>query len=76
MKKIICLFVAIPLCANALKPEKILPKTLEIRTTSWYAEQEKAWLEELSINSKNNPEAWFNYFASAVYAQESKEILN
>ena len=76
MKKVIFLLVAFPLFANALKPEKILPKTLEIRNTSWYAEQEKAWLEELSINSKNKPDAWFNYFASAVYAQESKETLN
>lgn len=76
MKKVIFLLVAFPLFANARKPEKILPKTLEIRTTSWYAEQEKAWSEELSINSKNKPDAWFNYFASAVYAQESKETLN
>ncbi|MBL7859907.1 MAG: SUMF1/EgtB/PvdO family nonheme iron enzyme [Cyclobacteriaceae bacterium] len=74
MKRLIILLTIIPALVFAVEPERILPKTLVIKPRVWYASQKYAWAAEVKQN--NSPQAWFSYYASAVYAQSSREELS
>lgn len=73
MKRLVLLVIFIPSLALAVVPERILPKTLVIKPVSWYASQKQAWATE--VKQHNSPHAWFNYYASAAFAQSSREEL-
>jgi formylglycine-generating enzyme required for sulfatase activity len=73
MKRLVLLFILIPSLAFAVVPERILPKTLVIKPVAWYAAQKQAWAVE--VKRQNAPQAWFNYYASATFAQSSREEL-
>jgi formylglycine-generating enzyme required for sulfatase activity len=65
--------------AIAETPSVIYPKTKEIRSSDWYANQSKLWkLKATSANSSSSD--WLNYFLAARYAQQSsrdlEEIVN
>jgi hypothetical protein len=75
MKRLIILLLVLPSLCAAIAPERILPKTLVIRPTSWYADQAKAWEEEVNSH-RPNADAWFNYYSAAVFAQDSRELLD
>jgi formylglycine-generating enzyme required for sulfatase activity len=73
MKRFVLLLIVIPSFAFAVVPERILPKTLVIKPVAWYTSQKQAWAAE--VKQHNNPQAWFNYYASATFAQSSREEL-
>lgn len=72
MKRFIFLLALIPSFAFAVPPERILPKTLVIKPVTWYAAQKQAWATEVK---SGNAQAWFNYYAAAVFAQSSRADL-
>lgn len=74
MKRLFLFLALIPSLSFAVVPERILPKTLVIKPVSWYASQKQAWAVEVKQNS--NPQAWFNYYASSVFAQASRDELS
>jgi hypothetical protein len=74
MKRLIILLLVLPSLCSAIAPERILPKTLVIRPTSWYQDQAKAWKEEANSH-RSNADAWFNYYTASLFAQESRESL-
>ncbi|MCW5912262.1 MAG: SUMF1/EgtB/PvdO family nonheme iron enzyme [Cyclobacteriaceae bacterium] len=74
MKRLFLFLAFIPSFVFAVSPERILPKTLVIKPVAWYASQKQAWAAEVKQN--NNPQAWFNYYASSVFAQSSREELS
>jgi len=73
MKRFLILLALIPPFVFAATPERILPKTLVIKPVAWYGTQKQAWAMEVKQN--NSPQAWFNYYASATFAQSSREEL-
>lgn len=74
MKRIFLFLTLIPSLSFGVVPERILPKTLVIKPVSWYASQKQAWTEE--VKQSSTPRAWFNYYASAVFAQSSRQELS
>ncbi len=74
MKRIFLFLTLIPTFAFAVVPERILPKTLVIKPVAWYASQKQAWAIEAKQN--NTPHAWYNYYASSVFAQSSRDELS
>jgi Sulfatase-modifying factor enzyme 1 len=74
MKRLIILLFVLPLLCAGVPLERVLPKTLIIKPTSWYVDQAKAWKEE-ATNYRSNADAWFNYYAASLFAQESGESL-
>jgi formylglycine-generating enzyme required for sulfatase activity len=74
MKRLIILLLVLPSLCSAIAPERILPKTLVIRPTSWYVDQAKAWKQE-SSDHRSRADAWFNYYMASLFAQESRESL-
>lgn len=72
MKRIAFLFLLLPLAAWAT-PEKILPKTLVLKPVNWYQQKAKEWAGELKSNPSG--EAWLNYYAASLFAQESRQDL-
>jgi len=72
MKRFIFLLALIPSLVMAVTPERILPKTLVIKPVTWYAAQKQAWANEVK---SDNAQAWFNYYAAAVFAQSSRDNL-
>jgi hypothetical protein len=75
MKRLLILILAMPTFCYAIAPERILPKTLVIKPTSWYADQAKAWQQEIHSHS-TDAVAWLNYYSASVFAQEPKEKLD
>ena len=75
MKKLIILFFLFPLLSWSLPPEKILPKTLELRPLSWYNQQAQAWSEEIN-RDKRNAQSWFNYYAASYFSQADQSQLD
>lgn len=73
MKRITLLFLLLPLVTWAA-PEKILPKTLVLKPVSWYQLKAKEWAGELKSNPSG--EAWLNYYAASLFAQDSRQELN
>ncbi|MGC4023344.1 MAG: hypothetical protein QM734_16060 [Cyclobacteriaceae bacterium] len=73
MKRIILLFFLLPFIAWAT-PEKILPKTLVLKPVSWYHQKATEWAAEVKSNPSG--EAWFNYYAASVFAQEGHQSLD
>jgi hypothetical protein len=74
MKRLLILLLALPLVGMSLPAERILPKTLEIKTVAWYSDQAKAWKMETG-NSTTNAVAWLNYYTASVFAQEPAQKL-
>lgn len=72
MKRFIFLLALIPSFTFAITPERILPKTLVIKPVTWYAAQKQAWATEVK---SGNAQAWFNYYAAAVFAQSARADL-
>ena len=75
MKKLIILFFLFPLLSWSLPPEKILPRTLELRPLSWYNQQAQAWSEEIN-RDKRNAQSWFNYYAASYFSQADQSQLD
>ena len=75
MKRLFVLFLLLPLASWAEAPEKILPKTLVLKSVSWYESQATAWREEISRNQRN-AEAWLNYYAASYFGQQPQDQLN
>ncbi len=74
MKRLFILLVALPLLGLSSPAERILPKTLEIKTLAWYTDQAKAWKQE-TTSSSSNASAWLNYYTASVFAQEPAQKL-
>jgi hypothetical protein len=73
MKRFFFLLALIPSLVLAVTPERILPKTLVIKPVTWYAAQKQAWASEAKSGTA---QAWFNYYAAAVFAQSSRDDLS
>ena len=74
MKRLLIVLVALPFLGNSLPAERILPKTLEIKTLAWYADQAKAWEME-TTTSVANASAWLNFYTASVFSQEPPQKL-
>lgn len=74
MKRIFLVFALLPVVGLAA-PEKILPKTLELKSIDWYTQQAKAWSEETNRN-RSHAESWFNYYAASYFSQDATAHLN
>lgn len=74
MKRLLIILLITPTFGFGIPPERILPKTLEIKPIAWYLEQTKAWQLETNAHA-NNALAWLNYYAASVFAQEPTEKL-
>ncbi len=74
MKRITLLFLLLPLMGWSIAPEKILPKTLELKPLEWYSQQAKAWSEEVR-RDPHNKESWITYYAASYFSQSSKASL-
>ncbi len=74
MKRLLILLLALPLVGMSLPAERILPKTLEIKTLAWYGDQAKAWEME-TATSVANASAWLNYYTASVFAQQPPQKL-
>jgi disulfide oxidoreductase YuzD len=75
MKRILVVFLLLPVLSRAEAPEKILPKTLVLKSVSWYESQAVAWREEISHHQRN-AEAWLNYYAASYFGQQPQDQLN
>jgi len=73
MKRFLILFLLWPGLMQAAEPQRILPKTLVIKPVAWYEDQKQAWAD--AVNRNGSPSAWFNYYASATFAQASQTEL-
>jgi hypothetical protein len=73
MKRILLVFALVPLRGLAA-PEKILPKTLELKSIDWYSQQAKAWSEETNCN-RSQAARWFNYYAASYFSRETTAQL-
>ncbi len=69
----LCLFILVTQSLAA--PEKILPKTLVLRSVDYYRQQASDWREE-TLKTRNKAESWLNYYAAAAFGQQSSEQLN
>jgi hypothetical protein len=74
MKRILLVFALLPVLGLAA-PEKIHPKTLELKSIDWYTQQAKAWSEETNRN-RSHAESWFNYYAASYFSQDATAHLN
>jgi len=73
--KFILALLCISIGASATNPETILPKTKELKSVYWYANQEIEWSAFVNNNPKS-ADAWLNYYSAARYAQEDAQILD
>ncbi len=75
MKQIAILCLLLSVSQLAAAPEKILPKTLVLKSVEYYRQQAEDWRQE-TVRSRNKPESWINYYAAAAFGQQSPEQLN
>lgn len=74
MSRLIFVFLLVSSWNAMASPEKILPKTLVIKSLNYYTTQANAWTEEVSRDS-HKADAWFNLYAASNYAQATPARL-
>jgi hypothetical protein len=67
--------MVMPLLLAAASPERILPKTLVIKSKVWYAEQREAWALLVQSEPRNSA-AWLNLYAASLFSHASKDVLD
>ncbi len=56
-------------------PEKILPKTLVLKSVDYYQRQAADWRQE-ALDNPSHPDAWLNYYTAAAFAQQTPNQLD
>lgn len=75
MKRFVFLFFLLSPFLLAAAPEKILPKTVVLKSISWYEDQALAWQTSIKEN-RTDAAAWFNYYAALSFSQTAKPKLD